>query len=147
MAGIATEAVKAARQAGIRAEELLAALGPSIGPCCYEVSEELGDEFERAGLPVQAPRGRSQPPVRPWQPPSGVGAKPRLDLREANRVLLEQCGVPARNVQLVGPCTRCSRDRYHSFRAEPESAGRQVSWIGWLDREDRRRARDRAPTR
>jgi len=156
VAGIATEAVRAAREAGIRPHELLASLGPSIGPCCYEVSEELGVEFEHAGLPVQRPSypsqrpserpvgvlqrpagsserpvGLSQRPVGSPERPAGLGAKPHLDLRAANRLLLERSGVPARNVQVVGACTRCARDRYHSFRAEPESAGRQVSWIGW----------------
>lgn len=121
--GIAVEAVQAAAKAGIRPGELLAALGPSIGPCCYEVSEELGERFSEAGLPVHSPMGGA------W--PGRAAGKPHLDLRLANRVLLERAGVPSANVQAVGPCTRCAQDRFHSFRAEPESAGRQVSWVGW----------------
>jgi len=120
LAGIAGEAVKAAAGAGIRADELIAAVGPSIGPCCYEVSPELGEDFVRAGL-AQAP---SIGPRR-------EDGRPHLDLRAANRLVLERAGVPAGSIQTVGPCTRCARERYHSFRAEPESAGRQVSWIGW----------------
>jgi YfiH family protein len=127
--GIAGEAVKAAVGAGIRPEELFAALGPSIGPCCYEVSEDLGERFGSAGLPVHSSGGGT------WALRS-VG-KPHLDLRAANRVLLERAGVPAAQVQAVGPCTRCARDLFHSFRAEPESAGRQVSWVGWVDRAGR----------
>ncbi len=118
IADIAGEAVRAGEKAGVRPSGILAALGPSIGSCCYEVSEELGDDFERAGLPVL----------------SRVGSKPHLDLREANHVLLERSGVPRANIQNVGPCTRCAHDRYHSFRAEPDHAGRQVSWIGWETR-------------
>lgn len=121
--GIAVEAVKAAVGAGIRPEELLAALGPSIGSCCYEVSEDLGEQFGIAGLPVHSSRGGA------WA--GRATGKPHLDLRAANRTLLERAGVPAAQVQAVGPCTRCARDLFHSFRAEPESAGRQVSWIGW----------------
>lgn len=119
LAGIATAAVDAARRDGIDARHLLAALGPSIGPCCYEVSEELGRDFESAGLPV------------------GVGAassRPHLDLRAANRLLLESCGLARAAIQTVGPCTRCAKDLYHSYRAEPGSEGRQVSWIGWAGR-------------
>jgi YfiH family protein len=115
IADIAGEAVRAAEKAGVRASGILAALGPSIGSCCYEVSEELGNQFEAAGLPVLR----------------RVGRKPHLDLRDANHVLLERAGVPRANIQNVGPCTRCANDRYHSFRAEPESKGRQISWIGW----------------
>lgn len=132
LAGIATEALRAARDAGIRPEDMLAALGPSIGPCCYEVSEELGSHFERAGLPVALP------------PAATSSSRPHLDLRAANRVLLEGSGIPVRNIQTIGPCTRCARDRYHSFRADADEAGRQVSWVGWADRTH---ARDRAPTR
>lgn len=152
---IAGEAVQAAVRAGIRPDELLAALGPSIGPCCYEVSEELGDRFAAAGLPVQARDGG--PWMRGDASPSGgpsrsVGAwpstgKPHLDLRAANRLLLERRGVAPTAVQSVGPCTRCERDRFHSFRAEPGAAGRQVSWAGWAAAEDRRPARDPSPRR
>jgi len=134
VAGIAREAVRAAREAGVRPDELLAALGPSIGPCCYEVSPELGEEFRRADLPVVAAT-------------DAPGARPHLDLRAANAVLLERSGVAAQNVQLVGPCTRCRSDLYHSYRAEPDSMGRQVSWIGWDAPADRRPPRDPAPRR
>ena len=115
IADIAGEAVRAAERADIRPSGILAALGPSIGSCCYEVSEELGDQFEQAGLPVLR----------------RIGRKPHLDLRDANHVLLERAGVPRANIQNVGPCTRCASDRYHSFRAEPDKEGRQISWIGW----------------
>jgi polyphenol oxidase len=115
IADVAGEAVRAAERAGVRPSGILAALGPSIGACCYEVSEELGDEFDRAGLPVLR----------------RVGRKPHLDLRDANHVLLERSGVPRANIQDAGPCTRCASDRFHSFRAEPDSGGRQISWIGW----------------
>ncbi|MFN2375539.1 MAG: polyphenol oxidase family protein [Candidatus Binatia bacterium] len=123
LAGIATAAVAVARSKGVAPAALLAALGPSIGPCCYEVSEELGRDFAGAGLPVHRPATAT-----------GGTSKPRLDLRAANRMYLERAGVPAANIQAVGPCTRCAKDRYHSYRAEPESAGRQVSWIGWAAR-------------
>lgn len=118
LAGIAVAAVAAAARDGIAAAELLASLGPSIGPCCYEVSFELAQQFEDAGLAAAsvaaAPRSR-----------------PHLDLRVANRLLLERSGLPPRGIQMTGPCTRCERDRYHSFRADPDSGGRQISWIGW----------------
>lgn len=119
--GIAAEAVAVAGRAGIRPGELAAALGPSIGPCCYEVSAELGERFAGKGLPVLAKEGG------PWP---GTG-KPHLDLLLANRLLLERSGVPAASIQSVGPCTRCASGLFHSFRADPESPGRQVSWIGW----------------
>lgn len=120
IAGIATEAVAAARRDGVEAGELEAALGPSIGPCCYEVSDEVASPFREASLPVAGPLpGRS---------------RPHLDLRAVNRVLLERAGVDPARIHEAGPCTRCASGRFHSYRADPGASGRQVSWIGWEDR-------------
>ncbi len=114
VANIAAEAVAEAGRAGFPASVLLAALGPSIGPCCYEVGEEVAEFFELRGLPVARGEG-----------------KPHVDLREANAHLLSAAGVPAGAIQVCGPCTRCSPDRYYSYRANPGELGRQRSWIGW----------------
>ncbi len=127
LAGIVREAVAAAQAVGVTAAHLEAALGPSIGPCCYEVSAELASDFSRAGIAPISGRGEREHEDAPAAGPP----RPHLDLRLANRILLEQCGVPAGNIQLVGPCTRCAHARYHSYRAEPGSGGRQISWIGW----------------
>lgn len=120
IAGIATAAVDRARRDGVNVAELRAALGPSIGACCYEVSCEIAESFARAGLPV----------LRAAEP----SGHPRLDLRMINAVLLERAGLLATSIQHCGPCTRCACDRYHSFRADPQQAGRQLSWIGWAAR-------------
>lgn len=176
VAGIAEVAVRVAEEAGVHAGELLAILGPSIGPCCYEVSVELGQQFEEAGLPAMWPPGsnrfegpgvavgkgaddkrpvdRAENPGqhtvenrgqdvaqnraqhmaenRPTAPAAGTERfKPHLDLRAANRLVLERAGLERAHVAQLGPCTRCASAQYHSFRAEPESPGRQISWIGW----------------
>ncbi len=116
IAAIALEAVRAASDAGCRIERLHAALGPSIGPCCYEVGEDVAGRFADAGFEVV----------------DGYG-KPHLDLRAVNRRLLIQAGVPSRAIVSCGPCTRCRRRRYWSYRADRERCGRQLSWIGWED--------------
>ncbi|MBI5505505.1 MAG: polyphenol oxidase family protein [Deltaproteobacteria bacterium] len=120
IAGIATAAVDRARRDGVDVAGLRAALGPSIGGCCYEVSREIAERFSGAGLPVLLA--------------SEQAGGTRLDLRAINAVLLERAGLPAKSIQHCGPCTRCACDRYHSFRADPQQAGRQLSWIGWEDR-------------
>jgi len=121
IAGIATAAVDRARRDGVDVRELRAALGPSIGGCCYEVSPEIGERFENAGLPVLLSG-------------DGRAGRPHLDLRAINAVLLERAGLPLHSIQHCGPCTRCACISYHSFRADPENGGRQISWIGWEDR-------------
>ncbi len=115
--GIALDAVRAARDAGCNVERLHAALGPSIGPCCYEVGEDVAGPFADAGFEVVENSG-----------------KPRLDLRAVNRRLLIQAGVPPRAIVSCGPCTCCRNRRYWSYRVDRERCGRQLSWIGWEGR-------------
>ncbi len=112
----------------INPDELYAAIGPSIGPCCYQVGEEVASRFESAGLAVL--RGHD----------SRDG--PRLDLRAINREILCAAGLRSSRIQVCGPCTRCRHDRYHSHRGADESGerGRQLSWVGW---EDQRQEKDR----
>ncbi len=119
MAGTGVARMQAAF--GTRAEDCVAALGPSIGACCYEVGAEVRDAFERrrdgSGLATEHD-GR-------W----------RLDLWEANRRQLVEAGVPATAVTVLGECTSCSRDeagrrRYFSHRAEKGLAGRMLGVIG-----------------
>ena len=117
VAAIAERAVESARSCGIEPGLLHARLGPSIGPCCYEVGEEVADRFEQLGLPVR-------------RSPENV----KLDLREANRLLLQRAGVRPDRILDSGPCTRCHSDRYFSYRAEPGVDGRQLSWVGWAAR-------------
>lgn len=130
LAGIAGEAVASARRAGIPAVELSAALGPSIGPCCYAVSRDLADRFRAAGLTDGGECGATD--------------QPHLDLRAANRRLLEAQGMTPSAIAEIGPCTRCRRDLFFSYRADPDDPGRQVSWIGW---EARRPSADLSPNR
>jgi len=116
VAGIATAAVERAREAGVAPATLEVALGPSIGPCCYQVGEEVAARFEDLGLPVLREGGTD-----------GV----RLDLRAVNAAILAAAGVDPARIQCCGPCTHCRADRYFSYRADPSNAGRQLSWIGW----------------
>jgi YfiH family protein len=113
-AGVIAAAVADATQRGHAAEELCAAVGPSIGACCYEVGDDVADTFRGLGLPVLE-----------------SGPKPHLDLASIAAELLVRAGLLPENVARMAPCTRCNRDRYHSYRAFGPSAGRQVSWIGW----------------
>jgi YfiH family protein len=81
--------------------EWVAAIGPAIGPCCYEVSEEIASDFEREfsglGEKVAVPRHRI------------------LDLPEINSRELSQIGVG--KVEILRFCTRCD-EGFHSYRRE-----------------------------
>lgn len=81
-------------------------IGPTIGPCCYEVGEEVAEQF-----PAEAVvRG---------------GSKPHLDLVAA--ALLQLQGVE--DVRRVGICTRCAADELYSYRREGKGVGRNVAFI------------------
>jgi hypothetical protein len=115
-AGISTAVVQSLVDDGSRPADLLAALGPAIGPCCYEVGEELRDAFGPLADAVfrSGPRGR-----------------PHLDVREANLRQLLQAGLRPERVEHVAECTRCMPGRYHSYRRDGRGAGRMISFVGF----------------
>lgn len=103
----------------VAAEEIQAALGPSIGGCCFEIEREIAERFAEAF-------GRDV-----WEAwCDGEAGKGTLDLRRVNTQLLERSGIPAASIQSVGPCTFCGGADFASYRAQGADAGRQLSWIG-----------------
>jgi len=113
---VSRAAVLALRAAGSAPEDLVAAIGPSIGPCCYEVDSPV---IER--LAAVFPGGAWEP----WVAPKGPG-KWMLDLWRANRDQLASAGVPAERIDLLGLCTGCRPDLLFSYRRE-RGAGRLVT--------------------
>jgi polyphenol oxidase len=109
---------------GSQAADMVAAVGPSIGPCCYTVGEEVCSEFGRQF------RYAKELFVRPTDS-GGV----RLNLWEANRRQLLDAGVAEASIAMMRECTACARNqsgrlRYFSHRAEHGIAGRMLNVIG-----------------
>jgi YfiH family protein len=102
--GIAGEGVRAMAAIGARPHALRAALGPSIGPCCFEVDAELAERFMRT-IPHARDHARA-----------GRQGKAFLDLRGIIRGQLECGGLVPDAITSVGPCTRCADDTYFSRR-------------------------------
>ena len=124
----APAAVSALRaEFGARPENLVAAIGPSIGVCCYEVGPELVDAFAAAG--------HERHLIQRWfdstPPPRGSRVRNplRLDVPGANRDQLVLAGVPEERIYLSGLCTAMHLDVLTSYRAEKEQAGRLVAAI------------------
>jgi copper oxidase (laccase) domain-containing protein len=103
--GATAVAVRAAVEAGARAGHLHAAIGPSIGPCCYEVDEPVLREFGEAF-------GRR---ARAWLRPARDGHA-MLDLWAANEALLAEAGVEAAQVENPRLCTACHPELLFSYR-------------------------------
>jgi len=112
---------------GSRPEHLLAALGPSIRSCCYEVGEEVVEafygQFPRAdGLFRRVPRpGRHGVQARPWA---------FLDLVAVALVQLRAAGLSARQASVADYCTACRTDLFYSYRKEGARTGRTMAVIG-----------------
>lgn len=98
-----------------RPAELLAGIGPSIGPCCYEVGSEVI-------MAAQAAFERDVERRDGWPLLFSNGSATYLDLWAANRVLLESAGVT--QVETTRLCTACHRDRFFSHRGDKGRTGR-----------------------
>lgn len=100
---------------GSKPEELLVVIGPSICQDCYEVSEDVAEEFKK------------EINEELWQQivPETKGKKHKyqLDLWKANRYFLEEAGVKSENIVTSGVCTCCNSDLFHSHRASKGQRG------------------------
>lgn len=110
--GIVEEALRSMVALGANTECMMALLGPGIGPCCYEVREDVRQAFQKAGFEGSVFQTR--------------GDRLFLDLKRANRLLLERAGV--RQIHDTGLCTYCREDLFHSARRDG-SGGRQVNFV------------------
>ena len=134
-------------QFGSRPKDLIAAIGPGIGACCYSVGEEVRFDFESqfAYAPSLFSEVYDSDPVRDKYPllfltarapgHSNIGPQIHLDLIEANRRQLLDAGLTASKISVVGECTACTRlpngqRRYFSHRDEHGYTGRMLSVIG-----------------
>ncbi len=95
---------------GCRAGDILAGIGPSIGPCCFEVGEDVADQFLNTFFGDNCVL-------------AGKGAA-RVDLPGANRAALLRSGVLPGNIEMSGYCTACSLDIFFSHRGEQGDTGR-----------------------
>jgi hypothetical protein len=119
-AGAASAAVAAmAREFGARPRDLVAAVGPSIGPCCYVVGDELIDAFRASGF------GRE---IGTWFARDESGTL-RLDLWTANRDQLLACGVAEEAIHGSGLCTASHPEWFASYRRDGPGTGRIAAVI------------------
>ena len=112
------------KEYGSRADDLVAAIGPSIGPCCYTVGEEVSAEFKR----------QFEYASELFTSPKDTG-QIRLNLWEANRRQLLDAGLAENSIVTIGECTACTRNpggglRYFSHRAGHGNAGRMLNVVG-----------------
>lgn len=114
---IADNMIKSLAALGAEPADIRVALGPSIGPCCFEVGPEVSAAFrtafgERPGMIVAGPR------------------REHIDLRVVTRHVLEEAGVLPEHIDSAPPCTRCTPERFYSYRRDGKEGGVLMGYIG-----------------
>ena len=129
------------RQFGCRPQDLVAAIGPGIGACCYQIGDEVESEFDSQFV---YSKELFEDVFNSWSlhtkypllflnqraPGHGEPALERhLDLVKANWCQLLEAGLPEENIQLLDLCTACRTDLFFSYRKE-HVTGRMMAVIG-----------------
>lgn len=97
---------------GTNPEDLICVLGPSIGPCCYEVSKDLIEKFNT----IITNRDEKFYIIKE--------SKYYLDLWKVNELILTSCGVKKENIVNLNICTSCNSDKFHSYRKHNQTTKR-----------------------
>ena len=130
------------RRFGSRPRDLKAVIGPGVHGCCYQVGNEVREQFESqfAYAAKLFREVEERDPVRDKYPmlfltarPPGHSELPKkifLDLVEANRQQLLAAGVPAKSIEASPLCTSCNTDLLFSYRAEKGQTGRMMGAVG-----------------
>ncbi|MFB5759324.1 peptidoglycan editing factor PgeF [Paenibacillus medicaginis] len=110
---------------GSKREDLRAAIGPSIGLCCYEVDGAVMDKIMalESGMPGS----------EVWEGSVYTtlgGGKWMLDLKQCNRQIMMKAGILPTHIECTTLCTSCNNDLFFSHRKEKGLTGRMASWIG-----------------
>lgn len=105
VAEVASKAIdEMKRSFNSKPEDLVVAIGPGIGPCCFEVGPEVSVQF-------------------------GLSGRSKVDLVETTCRQLRRNGVKPRQISTSGQCTFCDRELFESYRRDREGAGRMVAMI------------------
>lgn len=113
---------------GSRPEDLVAAIGPGVGVCCYAIGDEVIARFRAQFAYADSLfRQVTEAPVASASTPQH---KTHLDLVEANRRQLQDAGLPASAIEVILGCTHCRRDLFFSYRESQGRCGRMMSVIG-----------------
>ena len=137
LAGVLTRAVETLQQQGSDPQNLWVAIGPAMGPCCYELGEPQLAEMQR------------RPPLAGWlrwqrnQPVNPLAQRPQATARQqgvwfdlpalATQMLL-QAGVPQQQIENVNVCTYCMAESGSSYRHNTHFARGYHSRYSWIRR-------------
>jgi len=113
---IVVKAVKKMQQHGARIEQMVVALGPCIGGCCFEVGVDTAEM-------LAVTHSHAKQRIR-WQ-----GEKAYPDLQAVNRLQLESLGFTAPQMESISCCTACHPERFFSWRRDGNQSGRMLAMV------------------
>ena len=117
--GIAAETLRRMAEVyGTRPQDCLAAVGPSIGPCCFEVGSDVAERFA----------GR----YPGWGIVEAGSGRPHVDLWRCNMLQLQNTGIPEGNICVSGLCTACDTGTFYSHRKEKGGTGAMAAMLELL---------------
>jgi YfiH family protein len=119
VASVLPAALDALRQRGADLERIRVGMGPCIGPCCFEVGDEVVKAIVRAD-----PGGACAVTRSP-------GARAKVDLALLNRRQALRAGVPEGNIAASSLCTVCRGDLLESYRRSGGRPGRMIAFVAW----------------
>jgi polyphenol oxidase len=125
-ARVVVTAVNALRELIGGSGDLIAAIGPHIEVCCFEVGDDVAAELARASSLGEGALERSR--SQGANPVEGSG-KPRVNLRRIVRAQLGELGIAREAIDDVLGCTVCDRERFYSYRRDRDRSGRLLSAI------------------
>lgn len=136
LAGVLNSATEGLLTRGARADGLFVAIGPAIGPCCYELGHDRVQQMAaRADLPPlrwSAEQPHNPLAVRPQAQAHHQGVW--FDLAHLARSLLLQGGIPDRQIEVLNVCTYCMAEAGSSYRYNTHFASGYQSRFSWIRR-------------
>lgn len=117
--------LKMIEEYGCNVNDIICCIGPCIGICHFEVGEDVKEIFENTfsylgNIESMIKKGEIKEEEQKYY----------IDTTLINRKLLEEVGVPSKNIIESNICTVCNKDYMHSYRADKENAGRNTAIIG-----------------
>lgn len=93
-------------------KDIVCAIGPSIGSCCYEVSKDLIEKFNTI-ITIKEENFYIMKEDKYY-----------LDLWKVNELILQECGIEKENIMNLNICTSCNSDKFHSYRKHDKTTKR-----------------------
>lgn len=115
---------------GSRREDIRAAIGPSIGECCYEVDEKVMARVREALEPATGEKSD----ITSFSKKTEDHEKTMLNLKELNRIIMIKAGILPTHIECSSWCTSCNPNLFFSYREQGGTTGRMASWIGMKER-------------